>query len=186
MMLDEIYNTTKDKMEQSIEAMRAKLHTIRTGKVSTSIVDQIKIDYYGTLTPLSQVASIIAKDATTIVISPWEKPLIKDIAKAIQEANIGVNPNDDDEGIKLFFPPMTSEQRQASVKVAKTMAEDFKVSVRNVRKEANDKIKKRLKDKEITEDNSKQALTNIQHITDDMVANIDQLLAKKEKEILTI
>ena len=102
-MLNDIYQSTQEKMESTLEAMKSKFQTIRTGRVSTSIVDQVKIDYYGTLTPLSQVASVIAKDASTIVISPWEKPLIKDISKAIQEANIGVTPNEDDEGVKLFF-----------------------------------------------------------------------------------
>ena len=173
-------------MAQAIEAMKNKFHTIRTGKVSTSVVDDIKIDYYGTMTLLSQVASVITKDATTIVISPWEKNLIPDIAKAISEANIGVTPNDDEEGVKLFFPPMTTEQREKSVKVAKSIAEDFKVSIRNIRKESNDKIKKALKDKEITEDESKGALDQIQSITDDMIKQLEISLSAKEKEITTI
>jgi ribosome recycling factor len=184
--MEELYSDTKEKMSQAIDAMKSKFHTIRTGKVSTSVVDGIKIDYYGTMTLLSQVASVITKDATTIVISPWEKNLIQDIAKAISEANIGVTPNDDEEGVKLFFPPMTSEQRTKSVKVAKSIAEDFKVSIRNVRKESNDKIKKSLKDKEITEDESKSALTKIQSITDDMIKQLEVSLSNKEKEITTI
>jgi ribosome recycling factor len=128
----------------------------------------------------------IMNDGITIVISPWEKNLIPEISRAIAEANIGVNPNDDEDGIKLFFPAMTSEQRTASVKVAKTIAEEFKVSIRNVRKESNDKIKKALKDKELTEDESKSAQTNIQSITDDMISKLDVALSVKEKEILTI
>ena len=185
-MLEEIYQTSTEKMEQCIVSMRVKLNTIRTGKVSTAIVDKIKIDYYGNLTPLSQVASIIAKDATTIVISPWEKNLISEISRSISTANIGVNPNDDDEGVKLFFPPMTSEQREANAKIAKGMADEFKVSIRNVRKDANDKIKKLLKDKEITEDENKQALAKVQTITDDMIVKVDNTLVQKEQEIRTI
>lgn len=185
-MLEELNTSTKERMEESIDAMKGKFGTIRTGKVSVSSVDQIKIDYYGNQTPLSQVASIIAKDATTIVISPWEKNLISDISRAISEANIGVNPNDDEDGVKLFFPPMTSEQRNENVKVAKVISDGFKVSIRNIRKESNDKIKKLLKDKEITEDESKEGLNNIQSITDAMITKVDSSLANKEKEILTI
>lgn len=185
-MLEELSKSTKEKMELSLDAMVNKFGSIRTGKVSVSSLDGIKIDYYGNQTPLSQVASVIAKDATTIVISPWEKNLISEISRSISEANIGVNPNDDEEGVKLFFPPMTSEQRTANVKIAKTMSEDFKVSIRSVRKESNDKIKKFLKEKDITEDESKSALTNIQSITDDIIAKVGVLLAQKEKEILTI
>jgi len=185
-MIDELIKTTKEKMQSSIEAMKNKFSSIRTGRVSTSVVDDIKIDYYGTLTLVSQIASISVKDATTIVISPWEKNLISDISRAISEANIGVNPNDDEDGIKLFFPPMTSEQRTQGVKVAKTIAEDFKVSIRNIRKESNDQIKKALKNKEITEDESRLHLLNIQSITDEMVTLLETSLASKEKEILTI
>jgi ribosome recycling factor len=185
-MIEELKSQTKEKMDLSIEAMKTKFSTIRTGKVSASSVNQIKVDYYGTMTDISQIASVIVPDATTIVISPWEKNLIPEISRAIAEANIGVNPNDDEDGIKLFFPAMTSEQRTASVKVAKTIAEEFKVSIRNVRKESNDKIKKALKDKELTEDESKSAQTNIQSITDDMISKLDVALSVKEKEILTI
>jgi ribosome recycling factor len=185
-MLEKVYTDTNEKMSQVNEAMKKKLLTIRTGKVSISAVDSIKIDYYGTMTQLSQVASIVTTDATTIVISPWEKNLITDISRAISEANIGVNPNDDAECVKLFFPPMTSEQRLKNVKLAKSISDDFKVSARNVRKESNDIIKKMLKNKDITEDESKQALSNIQDITDKTMVNIDNILKNKEQEILKI
>jgi ribosome recycling factor len=140
-MVEDILNEAKDHMDKSIEAMKKEFLTLRTGKVTTSVVDHIKVDYYGTPTPLNQVASITSLDATTIAISPWEKSLLSDIEKAIQQANIGVNPNNDGDFIKLFFPPMTSEQRQEIVKQAKAMAEKAKVAVRNVRKDANNKIK---------------------------------------------
>ena len=121
MNLQEIYAHTKEMMNKSIEAMKKEFGTLRSGKVSIAILDHIHINYYDTLTPLNQVGSVIAQDASTIVITPWEKNLLKDIERAIQEANIGVNPNNDGETIKLFFPPMTSEQRKEIAKEAKTM-----------------------------------------------------------------
>ena len=147
-MLDEIYGDCESKMQHSIEHMQKEFKTLRTGKVTTSVLDHVKIDYYGTPTPLDQVGSVLATDATTIVINPWEKNLLQDIESAISAANIGVDPNNDGEQIKLFFPAMTVEQRQESVKKMKGMGEDAKVSVRNDRKQANDKVKKLEKDKE--------------------------------------
>jgi len=185
-MLNEIYDNTKEHMDKSLEALKRDFATLRTGKVTTTIVDNIKVDYYGTPTPLNQVGSVIATDATTISITPWEKSLLNDIEKAIQEANIGVNPNNDGDFIKLFFPPMTSEQRQEIVKQAKGMAENAKVAIRNVRKDSNNKIKKLEKDKEITQDESKSAQDNIQKITDKHIAQIDSILKDKEAEILKV
>jgi ribosome recycling factor len=185
-MLNEIYAYANEHMDKSIEAMKRDFATLRTGKVTTAIVDNIKIDYYGTLTPLNQVGNVIALDATTISITPWEKHLLGSIEKAIQEANIGVNPNNDGDFIKLFFPPMTSEQRQEIVKQAKAMAEKAKVAVRTVRKEANDKIKKLEKEKEVSEDEGKRAHDEVQKITDKHVAKIEELLAAKEADILKV
>jgi len=119
-MLNEIYENTKSHMEKSIEALKHDLNTLRTGKVSTAVVENIKVDYYGTPTPLNQVGSVLAIDATTIQINPWEKNLLKDIEHVIQEANIGVNPNNDGEVIKLFFPPMTEEERKKQAKKQKS------------------------------------------------------------------
>jgi len=185
-MLNEIYEQTKEHMDKSIEALKRNFASLRTGKVTTSIVDNIKVDYYGTPTPLNQVGSVIAMDATTISITPWEKNLLGDIEKAIQEANIGVNPNNDGDFIKLFFPPMTSEQRQEIVKQAKAMAEDARVAIRNVRKDANNKIKKLEKEKEISEDESKKAQDEIQKITDNHIAKADELFKAKEADILKV
>jgi ribosome recycling factor len=185
-MLNEIYNDTNEHMNKSLEALKRDFATLRTGKVTTTIVDNIKIDYYGTPTPLNQVGSVIATDATTIAITPWEKNLLNDIEKAIQEANIGVNPNNDGDFIKLFFPPMTSEQRQEIVKQAKAMAENAKVAIRNIRKDSNNKIKKLEKDKEISEDESKKAQDQIQKITDEHIAKVDELFKNKEADILKV
>jgi ribosome recycling factor len=185
-MLTEIFNECETKMQGSIEHMQREFKTLRTGKVTTSVLDNVKIDYYGTATPLDQVGSVIATDATTIVINPWEKNLLNDIEAAIQAANIGVNPNNDGDVIKLFFPPMTVEQRQESVKQMKGMGEKAKVSIRNDRRDANDKIKKLEKDKEITQDDSKSAQDNIQKITDKYIAKVDSILKDKEAEILKV
>jgi len=185
-MLEEIYSEAADHMAKSIDAMKKEFLTLRTGKVTTSVVDHIKVDYYGTPTALNQVASVTSLDATTIGISPWEKTLLPDIEKAIQQANIGVNPNNDGDFIKLFFPPMTSEQRQEIVKQAKSMAEKAKVAVRNVRKDANNKVKRLEKDKEISEDESKKAHDKIQKLTDEHVAKIDEALKSKEADILKV
>ena len=185
-MLNEIFNECETKMQGSIEHMQRDFKTLRTGKVTTTVLDNVKIDYYGTPTPLDQVGSVLAADATTIVINPWEKNLLSDIESAINAANIGVNPNNDGDQIKLFFPPMTVEQRQESVKKMKTMGENAKVSIRNDRRDANDKVKKLEKDKEITQDESKSAQDNIQKITDKYIIKVDSILKDKEAEILKV
>jgi ribosome recycling factor len=186
MELEKIYENQKNSNQKAIEVLKKEFLTLRSGKVSTSIVDHIKIDYYGTPTPLNQVGSVLATDATTITISPWEKNLLPDIEKAIQEANIGVNPNNDGEVIKLFFPPMTVEQRQESAKGAKAMGENAKIAIRNARKDANNKIKNLEKEKEITEDESKRAHDKVQKITDEAVAEVDRLVKDKETELLKV
>ena len=185
-MLNEIYSACETKMKSSIDHMLRDFKTLRTGKVTTSVLDNVRIDYYGTPTPLDQVGSVIAQDATTIVVNPWEKNLLGDIESAIGAANIGVNPNNDGDLIKLFFPAMTVEQRQESVKQMKGMGENAKVSIRNDRKNANDQIKKFEKDKEITTDESKSAQDTIQKTTDKFITNIDSILKDKEAEILKV
>jgi len=182
-MVEEIFEEARDHMQKSIEVMKKDFLTLRTGKVTTAIVDNIKVEYYGNPTPLNQVASVTALDATTIAINPWEKGMLGEIEKAIQQANIGVNPNNDGDFIKLFFPPMTTEQREEIAKQAKAMAEKAKVAVRNVRKEANNKIKRLEKEKEISEDEAKKALDTIQKITDEHIAKIDEALKAKEADI---
>ena len=185
-MIDEILEECKLTMEGSVEHMHHSFKSLRTGKVMTSILDGIKIDYYGTPTALDQVGSVIATDATTIVISPWEKPLVADIESAISKANIGVNPNSDGEKIILNFPPMTVDQRKETVKKMKGMGEDAKVSVRNDRQKANNDIKRLEKEKEITSDESKAAQESVQKITDTFITTIDATLKSKEAEILKV
>ena len=185
-MLEEVYAQTKDHMEKSIGALKKDYKSLRTGKVNTNILDGVRVDYYGTPTELSQVGSVLATDATTITINPWEKNLLGTIEKAIMVANIGVNPNNDGQVIKLFFPPMTVEQRQNTAKQAKSMTDNAKVAIRNIRQNSNKKVKNLLKDKLITEDDSKRAQDEIQKITDSYVLKADDTLKAKEKEILTV
>lgn len=173
-------------MDKCIAALKRDFTTIRSGKVSISILDNIQVDYYGTPTGLSQVATVLASDATTITITPWEKKMIKEIEKAIMHANIGVTPNNNGESIRLSFPPMTSEQRKESAKQAKAMGDKAKIAIRNVRKDANDQVKKLEKDKLISEDQSKKGQDEVQKITDATVAKVDDLVKEKEAELLKI
>ena len=185
-MLEELYAQTKEHMEKSIDSLRKDYKMLRTGKVNPNILDGIRIDYYGTPTDLSQVGSVLSPDATTIVINPWEKNLLGVIDKALQAANIGVNPNNDGEVIKLFFPPMTVEQRKETAKQEKVLTDNAKVAIRNIRQNSNTKAKNLLKDKLITEDENKRAQDEIQKITDSYVLKADETLKTKEKEILTV
>lgn len=186
MELQAIFQYVQEHMDKSIEAMKKEFGSLRSGKVSPSIAENIRVDYYGTPTPLSQVGSVIAQDATTIIISPWEKTLLKEIEKAIQEANIGVNPNNDGDVIKLFFPPMTVDQRKDIAKQAKAIGEKAKVAIRNVRKDGNDKVKKSEKELSISEDEIKKALDKIQKMTDEHIVKVDDMTKKKEEEILKV
>lgn len=183
-MLEEIYETQKENSNKAIDSLKRDFGTLRTGKVNVNILDNIYVDYYGNQTPLNQVASVLATDATTITINPWEKPMLKVIESSIAAANIGVNPNNDGETIKLFFPPMTTEQRQENVKRSKAMGEKAKVGIRNARKDANDSIKKL--EKEFSEDDIKKAHDEVQKITDAFIEKIEEALKSKEVELLKV
>lgn len=185
-MLDEVYQFCEEKMQGSTDHMVHNFRTLRTGRVTTKILDNVRVDNYGSLVPLDQAASVLATDATTITISPWDKSMLGVIEKAIMKADIGVNPNNNGTEIKLFFPPMTVDQRQDTAKKAKGMAEDAKVGVRNDRKKANDKIKVLEKDKLVTADESKAAQDKVQKTTDKYIAKIEDLLKAKEQDILTV
>ncbi|AJC86944.1 ribosome recycling factor [Campylobacter sp. RM16704] len=185
-MLNEIYAKQKQQSDKSIEALKKDFTTIRTGKVNINILDHIHVDYYGNTTPLNQVATVLATDASTISITPWEKSMLKTIESAIAAANIGVNPNNDGESVKLFFPPMTREQREENAKNAKAMGEKAKVAIRNIRKDANDAVKKLEKDKAISEDEAKKAYDEVQKQTDNYTVKIDELVKNKEVELLKV
>lgn len=183
-MVNEIYEKQKQTNEKCLTSLKKDFSTLRTGKVNISILDNVLVDYYGNPTPLNQVATVLATDATTITITPWEKPMIKTIESAIAAANIGVNPNSDSDGVKLFFPPMTKEQREKNAKQAKDMGEKAKIAIRNVRKDANDGIKKIEKDKVLSEDEIKKAYDEIQKITDNAILKVDELVKEKEAQLL--
>ncbi len=185
-MLSKIYSDQKESSNKSIESLKRDFHTIRTGKVSVNILDEIQVDYYGSMMPVNQVATVLATDATTITITPWEKTMLKEINTAISAANIGVNPNNDGEVIKLFFPPMTKEQREENAKKAKAMGDKAKIAIRNIRKDANDEVKKIEKDKSVSEDEAKKAYDEVQKITDEFIFKIDKLVKDKEAELLKI
>lgn len=185
-MLQDIYKNTKEHMQKSLQSLQKDFATLRSGRVSVNILDNVRVDYYGTPTPLAQVGNIITQDATTIIINPWDKLLLKDIEKAIQEANIGVNPNTDGECIKLFFPPMTSDQRKDIAKQARAMGEKAKIAVRNIRQDSNNGIKKLEKDKNITTDESKKGTDEIQKITDEHIKKIDTMVKTKEEEVMKV
>ncbi len=185
-MLNDIFNSQKAQSERALEALKRDFGTLRTGKVNISILDHIFVDYYGSQTPLNQVSTVLATDASTITITPWEKPMLKTITAAITAANIGVNPNNDGEAVKLFFPPMTTEDRQKNAKEAKAMGEHAKVSIRNIRKDANDEIKKLEKEKSLSEDEIKKAYDEVQKITDGFTAKIDAAVKDKESELLKV
>jgi ribosome recycling factor len=186
MIEEDIFEEIDMEMEGAVDALKRDFKTLRTGKVSTAILDNVRVDYYGALTALSQVATVLAIDATTISVSPWEKNILHDVEKAIQVANIGANPNNDGDIIKLFFPAMTIEQRTEIAKQAKTKAENAKVSVRNHRKAGNDSIKKLEKAKDITEDDSRSGQERVQKLTDKYITMIETTLSDKEKEILSV
>ncbi|MDU7693311.1 MAG: ribosome recycling factor [Helicobacter sp.] len=185
-MLENIFSETTNGMDKSIEALKKDFTTLRGTRVSVQILDGIKVNYYNTPTPLNQISQVLSSDATTLVVTPWEKNILKDIEKAILEANIGVNPNNDGECIKLFFPPMSKEQRQEIAKNVQKMAEKSKVSIRNIRQDANNQVKKLEKDKQISIDESKKAQENIQKYTDFYTKKVEELAKAKEDEVLKI
>jgi ribosome recycling factor len=184
--LNKVYDYAEEHMEKAIEVLKRDLNTLRTGRVSIHVLDGIKVEYYGVPTPLNQVASLTAVDATTIVVAPWDKSVLNEIERAIQEANLGVNPNNDGESIKLFFPPMTEEERKRQAKKAKEFGEKAKIAIRNVRRDANDKVKKLFKDKVLTEDDYRRALDKVQEITDKFVAKVDEVVEKKIADIMQV
>jgi ribosome recycling factor len=175
----------KASMDKAIEHTDGELNKIRAGKASPSMLDDVTVDYYGTPTPLSQVGSVNTPDARTIVVQPWEKSLLGAIEKAIMEANLGVNPQNDGVIIRINVPPLTEERRRDLVKKAKGEAENGKIAVRNIRKDANEKIKK-LKTEGVSEDDIKVGEAEVQKLTDAYIAKVDQLTEAKEKDIMTV
>jgi ribosome recycling factor len=181
-----IQSETKQKMDKTVESLRGEFGKLRTGRASIAILDGIRVDSYGSLMALNQVASLSVSDSRTIVITPWDKSLLQEIERAIHKSELGLQPVNDGKLVRLSIPPLTEERRKDLVKVAKKVTEEARVSVRNARRDANEAVKKVQKDGKISEDDLKKWEAEIQKMTDQYVANIDQILANKEKEIMEI
>ncbi len=185
-MIEEIKKDATSSMEQAISSLIEELKKVRTGRANVSMLDSVKVNYYGALNPLNQVASVSCPDSRTFVIAPWEAAVLKDIQAAILKSNLGMAPQNDGKVIRLKVPELTEERRKDMVKSIKKTVEDARISVRQARKEANDVIKKAQKDKDIGEDDEKVLLTKIQELTDSYIKKIDGISEDKEKELLTI
>ena len=176
----------KSRMDKSLESLRQELAKIRSGKATTALLDGIRVDYYGNQVPLNQVGNVSVLDAHTLSITPWEKQMVQVIDKAILEANLGLNPISDGTNLKIPIPPLNEERRKELVKLTKKFGEDCKVAIRNVRRDANDHLKKDEKDKKLSEDQLKDAEDEIQKLTDTHTKLVDDILKHKEKEIMEV
>ncbi|MEE8373522.1 MAG: ribosome recycling factor [Dehalococcoidia bacterium] len=181
---DEVLQAADSKMEKAIEALKSELATIRTGRASPSLVEHIKVDYHGVAMPLNQVASIATPEARLIVIQPWDRQILVSIEKAILKSDIGLNPNNDGNVIRLVIPQLTEERRTQLAKMVRGRIEDGRVSVRNVRREAMEKLRSLKDDKEMSEDEQKRAMGRLQQVTDGFIGRIDQVAKDKEAELL--
>jgi ribosome recycling factor len=185
-MVEEIFEDLNERMGKSIESLKREYRRLRTGRASVSLLDGIRVSYYDTPTPLNQMASLAVPEPRLIVIQPWDKTAIGDIEKAILKSELGLTPMNDGKVIRIAIPPLTEERRKELVKVARKMAEDNKVAIRNIRRDANEMLKDLKTEKEITEDNLFRSQDEVQKITDDFISQVDELCAAKEKEILEI
>ena len=183
-MLQEIVEDTKIGMEKSLHSLDVAFKRIRTGRASPALLDDIRVDYYDTLTPLTQLANISVEDAKTIAVIPWEKAVVQDIEKAIMESELGLNPTTSGDTIRVILPDLTEETRKEFIKKARSEAENAKVSLRNVRREGNSQLKEFLKEKEISEDEERQGEEEIQKLTDLFVGKVNEALSAKEKDLL--
>ena len=186
MSVSEVKQNADQKMKKSIESLQHDLAKVRTGRAHPSLLDQVHVDYYGSPTPLSQVANLTLIDARTIGVQPWEKNMLNPIEKAIRESDLGLNPASMGDLIRVPMPALTEERRKELVKVVKQEAESAKIAVRNIRRDANEHLKKLLKDKAVTEDEERRAQDDVQKITDKFVAEIDKMIVEKEAEILKV
>ena len=183
-MLDDIYRELRDRMNKAVEALEFEFKKLRTGRASISLVDEIRVDYYGTSTPLSQLSTLTIADPRTIVIQPWDTSAVGEIEKAILKSELGLTPMNDGKAIRINIPPLTAERRRDLVKVVKKKAEESKVAMRNIRRDTIEKTKDLKKEKKMSEDEQFRAQDEIQKITDDYIKRIDTVYSAKEKEIL--
>ena len=186
MTIDDIKKTAEQKMGKSVEAFKGELHKIRTGRAHPGLLDQVHVDYYGSMVPISPVANVTLLDARTISVQPWEKGMGAKIEKAIRESDLGLNPAAQGDLLRVPMPALTEERRKDLTKVVRHAGEDTKVAVRNLRRDANEHLKKLLKDKLATEDEERRAQDDVQKLTDRVIAEIDRLIHAKEAEILAV
>lgn len=186
MTIAEIKKNTETKMGQSIEALKNNLARVRTGRANPALLDAIHVEYYGSMVPLSQVANVSLLDARTISVQPWEKNMAAKVEKAIRESDLGLNPASMGDLIRVPMPPMSEERRREMTKLARNEGENAKIAVRNLRRDANEGVKKLVKDKEASEDDQKRSEAEIQKITDKHIAEVDTLVAAKEQDIMAV
>ncbi len=186
MEIDQVIKETKPKMQSTIEDLKRKLGGVRTGRANITLLDNIVVDYYGTPTPLNQMASVSVPEPQLLAVQPWDATQIGEIEKAINSANLGINPSNDGKMIRLPIPPLNEERRQQLAKQVHEIAEEHKIAIRNIRQSSNNELKKMLNDKEISEDNERIGLDEIQKLTDEHIKQIDELSKKKEEEILKV
>lgn len=186
MTVAEIRKNIDQKMQRSIDAFKSDLAKIRTGRAHTGLLDHIQVDYYGSAVPISQIANMTLVDARTIGVQPWEKKMVQAVERAIRDADLGLNPATQGDLIRVPMPALTEERRRELVKVVKNEAETAKIAVRNLRRDANEQLKKLVKDKEVSEDDERRASDDVQKLTDKFVAEIDKLVQTKEAEIMTV
>ncbi|WP_297130656.1 ribosome recycling factor [Terrisporobacter sp.] len=184
--MKEIQKNLQQQMDKTIEALKFEFSTIRAGRANAQMLDKIRVDYYGTPTPINQVGSISVPEPRTLMINPWDKSAMKEIEKAIRNSDLGLNPTNDGDVIRISVPALTEERRKELCKQAKKASEEFKVRIRNERRDANDKLKKLEKEGEITEDDLKKAQNDVQKLTDKYTKDIDTLLASKEQDIMAV
>ena len=185
-MINDIKNDTTERMKKSIDALRHELAKIRTGRAHTSLLDHIHVDYYGSQVPLSQVAKINVEDSRTLSVTPWEKPMVQVVEKAILTSDLGLNPATSGTVIRVPMPALTEERRRELAKVVRHEGENARVAVRNIRRDANADLKALLKEKEISEDEERRAQDEVQKLTDKYIAEIDQVVAQKEKDLMEL
>ncbi|MCX7167214.1 MAG: ribosome recycling factor [Rhodocyclales bacterium] len=185
-MIPELKKTSEQKMQKSLEALKADLGKVRTGRAHTGILDHVQVDYYGSPVPITQVANVTLIDARTIGVQPWEKPMVGKVEKAIRDSDLGLNPSSQGELIRVPMPALTEERRRDLIKVIKHEGENAKVAIRNLRRDAIAHLKEALKKKEIAEDDERRALDDMQKLTDRYVAEVDRALADKEKDLMAI
>lgn len=185
-MLEKIYAEAEEKMKKAVDAINNELAGIRTGKATPKILDGIKVEYYSTLTPLKQLASIASPDPKYLVIQPWEKDIITDIVKAIHKADLGLNPIAEGGVVRLPIPPLNEERRREVARLVKKIGEEGKVSIRNIRRDANDRIKKAQKDSDISKDDLERGQKRIQELTDEYISNMVEMVELKEREVMEV